>query len=394
MKRTLYEDVHEDFRASLRTFLAREVVGEENRYGQWQRQGIVPREIFAKAGSGGFLGMAVPERYGGAGVRDFRFNAIVGEEAQRAGVGDLGLGLTLHNDICLPYFLAYCDESQRERWLPGIASGQLITALAMTEPGAGSDLASISTRAIRHGDHYVVDGSKTFITNGINADLVILAVKTDPAKRHEGIGLLVIEREMDGFRRGRNLEKLGQHAQDTAELFFDSVHVPVENLLAGERLGEGSPSEGQGFRQLVSNLPQERLSIAVSAVAAAETAFEHTLAYVRDRTAFAQPIGSFQTVKFALAELGSELEIARVYVDRAILALNAGELTPEDAAIAKWWTTELQGRVVDRCLQLHGGYGYMLEYPIAKAFADARVTRIYGGANEIMLEIVGRSLGL
>jgi alkylation response protein AidB-like acyl-CoA dehydrogenase len=388
MRRTLYEDVHEDFRASLRTFLAREVVGEENRYGQWQQEGIVPREIFAKAGGGGFLGMAVPERYGGASARDFRFNAILGEETQRASVGDLGLGLTLHNDICLPYFLAYADESQRERWLPGIASGQLITALAMTEPGAGSDLASISTRAIRQDDHYVVDGSKTFITNGINADLVILAVKTGEGgyeNRHEGLSLLVIEREMEGFRRGRNLEKLGQHAQDTAELFFDSVHVPVENLLAGE---------GQGFRQLVSNLPQERLSIAVSAVAAAETAFDHTLAYVRDRTAFAQPIGSFQSVKFALAELKSELEIARVYVDRAILALNAGELTPEDAAIAKWWTTELQGRVVDRCLQLHGGYGYMLEYPIAKAFADARVTRIYGGANEIMKEIVGRSLGL
>jgi alkylation response protein AidB-like acyl-CoA dehydrogenase len=393
MKRTLYEDVHEDFRASLHTFLAREVVGEESRYGQWQREGIVPREIFAKAGAGGFLGMAIPARYGGAGARDFRFNAIVGEETQRAGVGDLGLGLTLHNDICLPYFLAYADESQRERWLPGIASGQLITALAMTEPAAGSDLASISTRAIRHSDHYVVDGSKTFITNGINADLVILAVKTDPAKRHEGISLLVIEREMEGFRRGPNLEKLGQHAQDTAELFFDSVQVPAENLLAGEPSGE-DPREGRGFRQLLSNLPQERLSIAISAVAAAETAFDHTLSYVRHRTAFAQPIGSFQSVKFALAELRSELEIARVYVDRAILALNARELTPEDAAIAKWWTTELQGRVVDRCLQLHGGYGYMLEYPIAKAFADARVTRIYGGSNEIMLEIVGRSLGL
>jgi alkylation response protein AidB-like acyl-CoA dehydrogenase len=385
MQRNLFDDVHEDFRASFRTFLQREVVGEDGRYGEWERDGIVPREVFALAGRSGFLGMAVEEQYGGAGAEDFRFNLIVGEECQRAGVGGFGLGITLHNDICLPYFLSYCDESQRERWLPGIVSGELITAIAMTEPGIGSDLAAMSTRAKREGDHYVVDGSKTFITNGINADLVIAAVKTDPSERHRGISLLVIERGVEGFERGRNLEKIGQHAQDTAELSFSAVHVPVENLLG---------SEGAGFLQLVSNLPQERLSIAASAIAAAEAMIGWTLDYVRERKAFGQSIGSFQNSRFTLAEVRGEVDIARAYIDRCTQALDAGELTPEDAATAKWWCTDLQGTVADRCLQLFGGYGYMSEYPIARAFADARVTRIYGGANEIMKEIVGRSLGL
>jgi len=385
MQRNLFEDVHEDFRESFRTFLQREVLGDEGRYGEWERAGIVPREVFALAGKGGFLGMAVPESLGGAGAEDFRFNLVIGEETQRAGVGGFGLGITLHNDICLPYFLTYCNESQRERWLPGIASGELITALAMTEPGIGSDLASMSSRARRDGEHYVVDGSKTFITNGINADLVITAVKTDPAERHRGISLMIVERGMQGFERGRNLEKLGQHAQDTAELSFADVHVPVENLL-----GE----EGEGFRYLVSNLPQERLSIAASAVAAAEAALGWTLEYVRERKAFGQPIGSFQASRFTLAEVRGEVDVARAFIDRCAQALDAGELTAEDAATAKWWCTDLQGRAIDRCLQLFGGYGYMTEYPIARAFADARVTRIYGGANEIMKEIVGRSLGL
>ncbi len=385
MRRNLYDDVHEDFRASFRTFLAREVLGEEGRYGQWEREGIVPREVFALAGRGGFLGMAVDEDHGGAGAEDFRFNLIIGEETQRAAVGGFGLGITLHNDICLPYFLAYCNEEQRERWLAGIASGELITAVAMTEPGIGSDLASMSTSARREGDHYVVNGSKTFITNGINADLVITAVKTDPSERHRGISLLIVERGMEGFERGRNLEKIGQHAQDTAELSFTDVHVPVENLL-----GE----DGKGFHYLVSNLPQERLSIAASAVAAAEAALGWTLEYVLERKAFGQAIGSFQASRFTLAEVRSEVEIARVYIDRCAQALNDGELSAEDAAMAKWWCTDLQSRAIDRCLQLFGGYGYMLEYPIARAFADARVTRIYGGANEIMKEIVGRSMGL
>jgi len=385
MRRTLFEDVHEDFRASFRTFLEREVIGEDGRYGEWERNGIMPREVFALAGRGGFLGMAIPGRYGGAGAEDFRFNLIVGEETQRAGVGSFGLGITLHNDICLPYFLTYCSAEQRERWLGGIATGELITALAMTEPGIGSDVAAMSMSARRDVDHYVVDGSKTFITNGINADLVIVAVKTDPSERHRGISLLILERGMDGFSRGRNLQKIGQHAQDTAELSFAGVRVPVENLLG---------AEGEGFRYLMSNLPQERLSIAASAVAACEAALAWTLDYVRERRAFGQPIGSFQSSRFTLAEMRAETDIARSYIDTCVLALNAGELTPEDAAMAKWWCTELQGRVVDRCLQLHGGYGYMLEYPIARAYADARVTRIYGGTNEIMKEIVGRSMGL
>jgi alkylation response protein AidB-like acyl-CoA dehydrogenase len=382
MRRTLFEDLHEDFRRSFRTFLEREVLAH---YEQWEHDGIVPREVFARAGEHGFLGMAIPERHGGAGGADFRLNLIIGEETQRAGVGGFGLGVTLHNDICLPYFLSYCSPAQRERWLPGIASGELITAIAMTEPGIGSDLAGMSTRARREGSEYLVNGAKTFITNGINADLIITAVKTDPTQRHRGISLLVLERGMNGLQRGRNLQKIGQHSQDTAELSFDDVRVPVENLLG---------AEGEGFRYLVSNLPQERLSIAASAVAAAEAALGWTLDYVRERKAFGQPIGSFQNSRFTLAELRTEIELARVFIDRCVQELDENALSPEDAAMAKWWCTELQGRVVDRCLQLHGGYGYMSEYPIARAFLDARVTRIYGGANEIMKEIVGRSMGL
>jgi len=319
-------------------------------------------------------------------VPDFRFNAVIGEEIMRAGAGAAGLGLTLHNDICLPYFLAYCDEEQKGRWLPGIASGELVTAIAMTEPGVGSDLASMTTTARRDGDSYVVNGAKTFITNGINADLVITAVKTDPSQRHKGMSLVIVERGMAGFERGRNLDKIGQHAQDTAELSFTDVRVPVANLLGGE--------EGQGFTQLVTNLPQERLSIAIAGVAAARTALEQTLAYVTERKAFGQPIGSFQNSKFVLAEAATEIDLAEHYLDDCVRSLNAGELTAIDAAKAKWWCTELQGRVIDRCLQLHGGYGYMTEYPIARAYTDARITRIYGGTTEIMKEVIGRSLGL
>ncbi len=382
MKRTIFQDEHRDYRESVRRFLAAEVVPH---HAQWERDGIVPRELFAQAARQGLLAMAVPERYGGAGVEDFRFNQIVVEEVAYAGVAGSGLGITLHNDICLPYFLAYCNDEQRARWLPGIADGSLITALAMTEPGIGSDLASMGASAQLDGEHYVVNGAKTFITNGINADLVIVALKSDPAERHRGISLLVIERGMEGFERGRNLEKLGMHAQDTAELFFADVHVPVAN-----RMGE----EGRGFHYLVSNLAQERLSIAIAGVAASQAALDWTLAYVKERTAFGQSLGSFQASRFALAEMKTEIELASAYVDQGVMALGRGELSAEDAAMAKWWCTELQGRVVDRCVQLHGGYGYMLEYPIARAYADARVTRIYGGSNEIMKEIVGRSLGV
>ncbi|MQA13939.1 MAG: acyl-CoA dehydrogenase [Pseudonocardiaceae bacterium] len=382
MRRRLYQAEHEAFRDSVRKFLAKEVVPHQQR---WDTAGLVPRELFTTAGIAGFLGMAIPEEYGGGGVDDFRFNAVLGEEVQRSGAAAAGLGLTLHNDICLPYFLDLATEEQRSRWMPGIASGKLITAIAMTEPGIGSDLASMTTTAIRDGDSYVVNGSKTFITNGINADLVVTAVKTDPSQRHEGMSLVVLERGMAGFERGRNLDKLGQHAQDTAELFFRDVRVPVTNLL-----GE----EGKGFGHLVDRLPQERLSIALAGVAAAAAALDWTLGYVTDRKAFGKPIGSFQNSRFRLAEIATEIDIAQAYVDRCVEALGDGELTVADAAKAKWWCTELQGRTLDTCLQLHGGYGYMTEYPIARAYADARITRIYGGTTEIMKEVIGRSLGL
>jgi alkylation response protein AidB-like acyl-CoA dehydrogenase len=382
MRRTLFSEEHDQFRSSVRTFVEREVVPS---FLDWERDGIVPRELFEKAGAAGFLGMAIPTEHGGGGVDDFRFNLILAEELAYAGTGGAGLGLTLHNDICLPYFLSLATDEQKDRWLPGIASGELITAIAMTEPGIGSDLAGMTTTALRDGDHYVVNGSKTFITNGINADLVITAVKTDPTQRHKGMSLVVLERGMDGFERGRNLEKIGLHSQDTAELAFADVAVPVANLLG---------QEGQGFVHLVHNLPQERLSIAATGVAAAEAALGWTLDYVKERTAFGQPIGSFQNSRFELATLKTEIDMARVYVDRCVDALVAGELTAEEAAQAKWWCTELQKRTVDRCLQLHGGYGYMLEYPIARAYLDARITTIYGGTTEIMKEIVGRSLGV
>jgi alkylation response protein AidB-like acyl-CoA dehydrogenase len=295
------------------------------------------------------------------------------------------LGITLHNDVCLPYFLEYCNEEQRERWLPGIVDGSLITAVAMTEPGIGSDLASMSTKATKDGDHYIVDGSKTFITNGINADLIITAVKTDPKEKHRGMSLMIIERGMDGFERGRNLNKVGMHSQDTAELFFNETPVPEANLLG---------NEGDGFKYLVFNLAQERLSIAVAAVASAQAALDWTLEYVKERTAFGKPVGSFQNSRFKLAEMKTEIDIATVYLDRCVMALNEGKLSVEDGAAVKYWTTDLCGKVIDECVQLHGGYGYMLEYPIARAWTDNRVTRIYGGTNEIMKEIVGRSMGL
>jgi len=380
--RDLFNDDHETFRSSVAAFVAKEMVPH---YADWEAAGIMPREVFAAAGRYGFLGMAIPEAHGGGGTDDFRFNVVLADELAAAGIGGAGLGLTLHNDICTPYFIEYCNEEQAARWLPGIASGELITAVAMTEPGTGSDLAGIATTAIRDGDEYIVNGSKTFITNGINSDLVIVAAKTDPTQRHSGMSLLVVERGMPGFERGRNLDKIGLKAQDTAELFFTDVRVPAANLL-----GE----ENRGFFYLMDNLPQERLAIAVGAVAASERVLDQTLDYCRNRTAFGRPIGSFQHSRFVLAELATEVQIARVFVDRCILELNAGKLSVSDAAMAKWWTTELQLRVVDAGVQLHGGYGYMLEYPIAQAYLDSRVQTIYGGTTEIMKEIIGRSLGV
>jgi alkylation response protein AidB-like acyl-CoA dehydrogenase len=382
MRRELFEADHELFRDSVREFVEREVTPN---VAKWEAQGRVDKEMFRSAGRAGLLGMAIPEEQGGGGVADFRFNAVIVEELIKGDAMASGMCITLHNDVCIPYFTGLADEEQSRRWMPGLVSGDLMSAIAMTEPGAGSDLAGIKTSAIRDGDVYVVNGSKTFITNGINADLVITAVKTDPEERHSGMSLLVIEDGMEGFTRGRNLDKIGLHAQDTAELFFDDVRVPLSN-----RLGD----EGMGFAYLMENLPQERLGLATASVAHAETAFGWTLEYVKERQAFGQPIGSFQTVKHLMAELRTELDIAQSYVDRQIMTLNRGELSADEAAKAKWWVTELEKKVVDRCLQLFGGWGYMEEYPIARAYRDTRVQTIYGGTTEIMKEIIGRSLGL
>jgi alkylation response protein AidB-like acyl-CoA dehydrogenase len=382
VERLIYDEEHEMFRKAYRTFLEREMVPFRD---EWSAAEIVPPSVFASAGAAGFLAMPVPEEFGGAGITDFRYSGVIVEELCAADLFAHGLGLTLHTDVCLPYFLDYANDEQKARWLPRIASGESITAVAMTEPGIGSDLASMKTTAIRDGDTYLLNGSKTFITNGINADLVLVAAKTDPSQRHSGISILVVERGMDGFERGRNLEKVGLHAQDTAELFFTDVRVPVEN-----RIG----AEGEGFMLLVKNLPQERLSIALAGVAHARAMLGWTLEYVKERTAFSQPIGSFQNSRFVMAEMETEVTIAEAFVDQCVLALNAGTLSAETAAKAKWWCTELQKRVADRCVQLHGGYGYMLEYPIARAYTDARVTSIYGGTTEIMKEIIGRSMGL
>ena len=382
MQRSIFDEEHDMFRQAFRSFLDREVVPN---FEAWEKEGITPREMVLSAGASGFLCMAAPEEYGGGGVDDFRYNLVMGEEIQSAQVTGAGLVLSLHNDVCAPYILHGTTDEQKARWLPGMCTGELLTAICMTEPGAGSDLAGMSTSAIRDGDVYVVNGSKTFITNGINADLAITAVKTDPSERHKGMSMMVIERGMEGFERGRNLEKVGMHSQDTAELFFNDVRVPAENLL-----GE----EGTGFLQLVDKLPQERLSIAVGGIAAARAALTFTLEYCKEREAFGQPIGTFQNSRFQLAEMETEITIGERFIDDCVIALNEGELTAEEAAMAKWWTTELQKRTVDTCLQLHGGYGYMLEYPIAQAYVDARIQTIYGGTTEIMKEIIGRSMGV
>jgi alkylation response protein AidB-like acyl-CoA dehydrogenase len=382
MRRALFEADHESFRGSVRAFLDKQVVPH---YPQWEAAGTVPRELFTAVGELGLFAVAVPERFGGAGLRDFRYAVVTAEEAARAAVAPAMLGPLLQANVCLPYLLHQASDEQQSRWLPGVATGELITAIAMTEPGAGSDLAGIATSAVLDGDDYVVNGAKTFITNGINADLVITAVRTDPVDRHRGLSLLVIQRDTPGFTRGRNLDKVGMHAQDTAELAFTDARVPAANLLG---------AAGDGFAHLVANLPQERLGLAVDAVAGAAAALDWTLEYVRERTAFGSPIGSFQNTRFALAEVATEVDVTRTFVDACVLAHGRGELSAVDAAKAKWWATEMQSRVVDTCLQLHGGYGYMLEYPIARAFVDSRVHRIYGGTTEIMKEIIGRDLGL
>ncbi len=380
MQRTLFEPEHDAFRDAARSFMAKQVAPFHD---EWEKAGVVDRGVWLEAGKQGLLGMDVAEEFGGGGVKDFRYNCVLNEEVIR--VGASGLGFTLHNDVMSPYMVDLTNDEQKARWLPGFCSGELITAIAMSEPGAGSDLQGLRTTARRDGADWVLSGSKTFITNGINADLVLVVAKTDPDKGAHGFSLLMVERGMKGFERGRNLDKVGMKAQDTAELFFDEVRVPAENLVG---------TEGGGFIHLMEKLPQERLSIAVTGVAAARHVFDLTLEYCKSRTAFGKPIGSFQHNRFVLAEMATELEMAETYVEKAVREHNAGRFDVKDAAMAKWWCTEMQKNVVDRCVQLHGGYGYMLEYPVAKAFVDSRIQTIYGGTTEVMKEIIGRTLGV
>jgi long-chain-acyl-CoA dehydrogenase len=371
MKRPIFTSEHEDLRESFGRYLDAEVVPH---YERWERDGRIPRDVLRRVGELGFLGFGVPEAFGGPGVEDFRFNAVINEEAARRGLAAFALAVTMQNDVALPYFTELCDEQQRMRWLPGIVAGELVLGIAMSEPGTGSDLQGIQTSAVRDGEHYIVNGSKTFITNGLNAELMITAVRTGRSGRHSDISLLVVEADTPGFTRGRNLEKLGQHAQDTAELFFADARVPVANLM--------------------HNLAQERLSIAIGAVAAARGALDRTLRYALERKAFGRPIGTFQNSRFELAKARTEVEVAQSFVDRCLLAAADGSLAADEAAMAKYWCSEAQGRVIDACLQLHGGYGYMLEYQIARDYADARISRIYGGTTEIMKEVIGRAMGL
>ncbi|MER7846452.1 acyl-CoA dehydrogenase family protein [Kitasatospora sp. NPDC096077] len=378
MQREIFTEQHEDFRATVKAFLAKEVLPH---YDRWEKAGIVDRSVWLAAGRQGLLGPAVPEEYGGGGAPDFRYAAVLAEEFARAGASGLAIGL--HNDIIGPYLTSLATEEQKRRWLPGFCSGELITAIAMTEPGTGSDLQGIRTQAVDRGDHFLLNGAKTFISNGILADLVIVVARTTPEGGAHGLSLLAVERGTPGFERGRNLDKIGQKAQDTAELFFEDVRVPKENLL-GELNG--------GFVHLMQNLAQERLTIAAAAIAGAEYLVEITTDYVKQREAFGRPLAKLQHVRFEIAELATECAITRTFVDRCITEHNRYALTPADASMAKWWATELQKRTADRCLQLHGGYGYMSEFPVARAFTDGRIQTIYGGTTEIMKEIVGRSI--
>jgi len=380
MRRKIFTPEHDTFRATARAFFEKECVPHA---AEWEADGMANRDVWKKAGEIGLLGWEVPEEYGGSGVRDFRYNAILAEELVRS--GSSGIGFAVNNDILMPYMTDLTTDEQKARWLPGMVDGSIITAIAISEPGAGSDVRGVRTSAVRDGDHWILNGSKTFISNGQLANLVVVVCKTDPSAGHKGISLLVVEEGMEGFSRGRKLDKIGAKAADTSELFFDNVRVPVSNVL-GEL--------GRGFYNLMRNIPSERLGIAVHGVARAQRAFEVTLDYVKTREAFGTPIGSFQANRFYMAEMKTKLDIAQIYLDRCIEELVAGELTAEDAAEAKLWITETEWEILDRCLQLHGGYGYINEYEIARLWRDGRVQRVYGGTNEIMKDIVGRSLGL
>ena len=376
-----YTSEHRQFRDMVRDFVQQTVVPAHE---EWEKAGCVDRSLFTEAGKLGLLAFSVPEEFGGAGVEDFRYNAIVVEELQRAGAAAEAIALSLQNDIVLPYLTDLTTPEQKQRWLPGVVTGETVIGIAMTEPGAGSDLAGIRTTAVRDADHYMLNGAKTFISNGQTGDLFVVAARTGP-DRHKGLSLFVVDSNTPGFGRGRNLEKIGLHAQDTSELSFSDMRVPVDDLL-----GE----EGRGFYQLMNNLPQERLSLAVGAVAAAEGVLAETLEYVKQRKAFGSPISDRQNTQFVLAELATEIDIARTYLDDCIAEHLTGELTAARAARLKWWTTELQVRTADRCLQLHGGYGYMREYSVSRAFVDARIQTIYGGTTEIMKTIVAKDLGI
>jgi alkylation response protein AidB-like acyl-CoA dehydrogenase len=380
VERDIFTEDHAAFRDLVRSFIAKEITPH---YEQWERDGVVSRDVWLAAGQAGLLGIEIDEQYGGGGSPDYRYYLILGEELAQAGAP--GPGFTVHNDIIGPYLQRLCTPQQCERWLPGYCAGEIITAIAMSEPDAGSDLQGMRTTAVRDGDHYVLNGQKIFISNGQLCDLVIVAARTDPEAGYRGISLLAVERGMDGFERGRNLDKLGMHAQDTSELFFADVRVPVENLLG---------TEGGGFIAMMQNLPRERVAIAIAALAGAEKSFEETLEYCKQRQAFGRPIGRFQHNRFVLAEMATELAVARAFTDRCVTEHNAGRLSTEEASMLKWWDTELCVRVVDRCVQLHGGYGYMREYPVARAYVDGRAQTIFGGTTEIMKEIIGRGLGV
>jgi len=380
MRRNLFNKEHELFREMVRSFIAKEV---EPYHRAWEHAGLVSRELWLAAGRAGLLGIEMDDKYGGGGNDDYRYYVIIGEELARSGAH--GPAFAVHNDINGSYLKKLTTEEQKDRWLPGYCSGELITAIAMSEPAAGSDMSGIRTTARDAGDHYTLNGQKTFISNGQICDLMIVLAKTDPDAGYLGFSLVVVEAGMEGFQRGKNLEKIGMHAQDTSELFFTDVRVPKSNLL-GHR--------GMGLMYLMRNLPRERLAIGVGALAVAEQTFDDTLKYCKQRNAFGMPIGKFQHNQFVLAEMATEISVARVFTDRCIVEHNAGRLTAEEASMAKWWNTELCKRVVDRCVQLHGGYGCMLEYPVARTFLDSRILTIFGGTTEIMKEIIGSGLGL
>jgi alkylation response protein AidB-like acyl-CoA dehydrogenase len=380
--RSLYEPEHEALRETVREFIDRHIRPREDEFIANKQ---IPRDVWLEAGKQGLLGLQIPEEYGGGGVtHDYRFSAVVGEE-----VGAFSVALAscwgIHSDICAPYLVNLTTEEQKARWLPSFCTGELWTAIGMTEPSGGSDLAALKTTAVRDGDDWVINGSKTFITNGYSADLVIVAARTDPAKGARGISLFAIETGMPGFTRGRKLDKVGQPESDTAELFFENVRVPQENLIG---------QENHGFIHMMQHLSQERIGCAISNVALARSVLAETLEYTKQRKAFGQSIGTFQHNKFLLAELTTKLEVTQAHLDQCIVAHTAGKLSAVDAAKAKWWTSQVQSEVLDACVQLHGGYGYMKEYRVARAWMDARVTKIWAGSNEIMKELIGRDLGL